>query len=145
MLERQVSLRYYGQNFEQDVPLEPGPITPASLDRLLDAFHARHEELYGYAMRDSVIELVHFNVTGRGPERRIPPISIEVGARAERARPVRFREGWLDCRIVPRAALREGDDVVGPAIIDERDSTTLIPPRATARVGASGVLVIGSD
>ena len=141
---RTVSLRYYGQNFEQDVPLAAGAITRESLTGLLESFHARHEELYGYAMRDSVIELVHFNLSGRGPERRLPPISVEVGSHAERARRVRFREGWLECRVVPRDALGDGDHIPGPAIIDERDSTTLVPPSAVARVGASGVLVVES-
>ena len=141
-LLRAVSLRYAGQNFEQDVPLDPGPVTEASLADLLEAFHVRHQALYGYAMRDSVIELVHFNLTGRGSERQLPPIRLAANARSERVRPVRFREGWLDCRVVPREALEEGDQLSGPAIIEERDSTTIVPAGALARVAASGILTL---
>jgi N-methylhydantoinase A len=139
---RTVSLRYAGQNFEQDVPLNPGPVTDASLADLLEAFHVRHQALYGYAMRGSVIELVHFNLTGRGSERQLPPMRLAANARSERVRPVRFRKGWVDCRVVPREVLDEGDQLSGPAIIEERDSTTIVPAGALARVAASGILIL---
>jgi N-methylhydantoinase A/oxoprolinase/acetone carboxylase beta subunit len=46
------------------------------------------------------------------------------------------------CRIVGRAALSPGDELIGPAIVEEPDSTTLIAPGDVVRVGPTGILEI---
>jgi N-methylhydantoinase A len=56
-------------------------------------------------------------------------------------RPVCFEE-WLDTPIYGRAVLAAGQRVAGPAVIEELDSTTVVPPGWTAEVHASGCLVL---
>ena len=63
MIERSISMRYWGQNYEQDVPMPQGPVTPELLEQTLRAFHRLHEQFYGYSIAGEVIELIRFNVT----------------------------------------------------------------------------------
>ena len=65
------------------------------------------------------------------------------GARARIfARFEREFEEWLDTPIYQRAVLAAGQRVPGPAVIEEVDSTTVVPPGWTAEVHASGCLVL---
>ena len=50
--------------------------------------------------------------------------------------------GWIDCPVYDRTALRPGRRLPGPAIIAERESTTLLPAGDTASVTPHGNLVI---
>ena len=65
-IERSISMRYWGQNYEQDVPMLSGPVTPELLEQTLEAFHRLHEQFYGYSITGEVIELIRFNVTVSG-------------------------------------------------------------------------------
>ena len=65
-IERSISMRYWGQNYEQDVPMSPGPVTPELLEQTLEAFHRLHEQFYGYSITGEVIELIRFNVMVSG-------------------------------------------------------------------------------
>jgi N-methylhydantoinase A len=60
------------------------------------------------------------------------------------SRPVYFheKEGFFDCPILDRYALREGNFVAGPAVIEEVDSTTIVHPDYVAEVVAYGVLLL---
>ena len=59
-------MRYWGQNYEQDVPMPAGDVTPELLEQTLEAFHRLHEQFYGYSITGEVIELIRFNVTVSG-------------------------------------------------------------------------------
>ena len=59
-------MRYWGQNYEQDVPMPPGAVTPELLEATLDEFHRLHEQFYGYSITGEVIELIRFNATVSG-------------------------------------------------------------------------------
>src|SRR5262249_44096846 len=57
-----VSMRYLGQNFGELIKLASPTITRATFDRAVEDMHRRHEELFGYAMRDRVIEITEVRV-----------------------------------------------------------------------------------
>ncbi len=140
---RSVSMRYHGQNFEQEIPLPEGPITPESVVELSNRFHARHEELYGYALREHVLELVHFALTAVGSDRAIELRAPAVSGQPDSVRSVLFRgPGWVATSILARGRLSHGDIVEGPAIIAEMTSTTLVPPGFTARVASADTLLL---
>ena len=65
-LDRKVEMRYQGQIHECQVDVPPGPVTADTLDALLRAFHARHEQLYTYAEPHNVVELVNLEVMAAG-------------------------------------------------------------------------------
>jgi N-methylhydantoinase A len=95
---------------------------------LADRFHAAHERLYTYALRDQEAVLVNarLSVIGRLPqvERVVPDVSqTEVNPRAQRQ--VYLGGGWTEVPVFDFSALGAGQRVRGPAIV-ESDTTTVL-------------------
>ena len=147
-IERSVSMRYWGQNYEQDVTLPPGPVTPELLEQTLVAFHRRHEDFYGYSISGEVIELIRFNVTVSGTSGAVhlPAMASSghrPGGQPISERPVYFqRHGLLDTPIYRRDALPAGFTATGPLIVEEVSSTTTVHPGQRLEVLATGVMTI---
>jgi N-methylhydantoinase A len=149
---RSADLRYDGQAFEVRVPVAGGPLDQAAAEAAVDAFHDAHQRLYGYSFRDrpeQQVEWVNLRVTGVGPIRRprlrrAEPGDGDAGRALTGARPVSFDAagGYLDTRVYARAALRPGDAVGGPAVVEEYGSTVPLHPGFRATVDRLGNLVI---
>ena len=126
-------------------PAPAGELDAAGLDGLLAAFHERHEAAFGYSFPDETIELIHFNVTAVGTTTPPRPADAPEGPAPE---PAAFREvsfavsGRVRTPIYLRADLPAGCELLGPAVIEESDSTTLLPPGARLLVGPGGILRI---
>ena len=144
-LTRMADLRYRHQGFELTVPW---PERDLDLDALLARFHARHRQLYTYALADAPVEIVTLRVSAAGRVRRFTLPSL-AGRRAVATRPPRRRvhfagAGWTACPCLDRERLGVGAVVTGPAIVEQPDTTTVIPPGHRARVDRVGNLVIQS-
>jgi N-methylhydantoinase A len=149
LMRRCAYLHYQGQSFELEVPLASGAPDRAALALLEEAFGREHERTYGHrAGAEEPVELVTLKVIGRGICDRprsaaagmaAPPPAMRI---AEPRREAYFggEKGWLAARVMARAELRE--PLRGPAIVEEYDSTTLIPPGATARLDPLGNIAI---
>ena len=142
-LTRLADLRYRHQGFELTVPW---PEPDRSVDALIARFHARHRQLYTYALTDAPVEIVTLRVAAAGRVRRfaIPPAARRS---ASRARPTRRRvyfagAGWKLCPCIQREQLGAGAVVRGPAIVEQLDATTVVPPGRRATVDRVGNLVI---
>jgi N-methylhydantoinase A len=150
-LYRTADVRYLGQNHELTVEAPAGPFDEAALAAVKDVFHAAHRELFGYASLDKEIELVTFRVRARlaGGGREFG--GAAPGGRAGALRPIATRSvyfgeaGFVACPIFERDGLREGDRLAGPAIVEQMDCTTVVPPGFTARVDAFLNLLLRSD
>ena len=140
-LERFADLRYRKQISELLLPLPDRSLEPGDRERLAQAFHREHEATYGYAMRDERIEIVSLKLRARGVRPFTPPPWHPTGrgtsAAGERTAHFGHEHGALIAQVLGRAAL---DDRArpGPLVIEEYDSTTVVPPGWTARVGAHG-------
>jgi N-methylhydantoinase A len=141
-LERVASMRYAGQNFDVEVPLPEAGLGDGGWDALLAAFDREHERAYGFALPGEPVEVIELRVTAWADE--VPPDLAPPGSgdRRERRRRVWFDDGRADALILDRAGLAPGDELAGPAVVEEADSTTLLPPGAHAHVLAHGVLHI---
>ncbi len=148
---RTADLRYVGQGYELSVPLPSGILTGSNLAEVWEAFHTAHTAEYGHAFRESPIEIVNLRVTGTGQMPRIPTGRAAPGGSLEaalvRTAPCVFRSaaGTLSTHDTPfyrRTSLPVDVDFTGPAIILQTDSTTVVPPGATARVHESGSILI---
>ena len=142
-LTRLADLRYRHQGFELTVPW---PEPDLSVDALIARFHARHRQLYTYALTDAPVEIVTLRVAAAGRVRRfaIPPAARRSPGRA---RPTRRRvyftgAGWKVCECIQREQLGAGAIVRGPAIVEQLDATTVVPPGRRATVDRVGNLVI---
>ena len=147
---RSGDLRYVGQGYELKVPLPSGLIDAAGMAQVWEDFHAAHAAEYGHAFRESPIELVNVRVTGRGPLPKLAAMTAPAGGPLEAAL-VRqsdcvFRgAGGLETHKTPvyrRDQLPVDTPFDGPAILLQKDSTTVVPPLARAVVHPSGSIII---
>ncbi|HYE94423.1 MAG TPA: hydantoinase/oxoprolinase family protein, partial [Terriglobales bacterium] len=142
-LTRLADLRYKHQGFEITVPW---PERDLSIEAAIARFHARHRQLYTYALTDAPVEIVTLRVAATGRVRRftIPTLGRR---QPPKGRPPRRRvffagAGWRDCPCVDRETLGAGAVVAGPAVVEQLDSTTVIPPGQRATVDRVGNLVV---
>jgi N-methylhydantoinase A len=145
-IERQVDVRYFGQSRYLTVSAPSGPWSAEATRAVIAAFTAAHEREYGYTMPASVseVELVNLRVVASRPWNRVRLTAPPGGARLpSETRCVHFPGAALvETPVLDRARLGPGASVAGPAIIEQPDSTTVVPPEALATVGQCGELVI---
>ena len=127
-------LRYVGQFNEVEVALpDAGEVTHGTLRELCDAFHLKHDSLYGYSMPGAAVELINLRITARGRTTKPAQERHEQhGAAAAHAR-LRSRNAWFDGGFVETPvydglALVNGNRVAGPAIVVQPTTTIVIPP-----------------
>ena len=147
VVQRSISMRYLGQNYEQEVSVPPGPITESTLADVFGRFHGQHEAFYGYKIPGEIMELVHFNVSAIGETSKIALPRLKSATRKgngpEVSRRVYFEEtGFIDCPVYRRQALAEGESIRGPAIIEDVDSTVVLPVGKQLSVTGHGLLII---
>jgi N-methylhydantoinase A len=145
--QRAVDLRYFGQAFEIQVPAPAGPLGDGFVAEVEARFHAAHERAYGYAYRDDPrqgVEWVNLRVSGVGAMER--PALTPLGAGDGVPRPDRTRalyvDGWHVAPVYARERLRAGDELAGPAVIEEFGSTLPLHSGCEARVDELGNLVV---
>ncbi len=137
---RYADVRYEGQGWELTVPVG----RPARLDDVRRAFEEKHLATYGFTLEDRSVEVVVARVFA--VIRRVKPSLPKPRALGEpRVRVVRkvyFKDGWVNTPVYWRDDLPVGYKIEGPAIVEEYDSTTVIPPGWVAVVGGHGELRI---
>jgi len=137
----ELDLRYEGQSYELSVPLD-APITGATVQAAVQAFHERHRERYGHANPDEPVEVVALRVRGRvavAPPAlpREPKTDAPIDAARLGTRPVWFdADGPTDTPAYDRTALHHGHAFDGPAILHQYDTTIVVPPGWHAHVDA---------
>ena len=143
---RSISMRYLGQNYEQDIPVPSGPITAESLREVMRRFDEQHERFYGYHIDGETMEFIHFKVSAIGQTVKIslPALARAAGAPPPRtSRQVYFPAGGRQpCPVFRRADLSAGVQLRGPALVEEENSNTLVHPGQTLDVTAIGMLII---
>lgn len=132
-------MRHVGQGFEISVPVPNGKLTPDSLSELRESFFDSYQKLFERTVRDVGIEAMSWRLAASGPN---PEISLdfgsgggETGTALKGTRQVYFPEtGFVECDVYDRYALRADDRFTGPAVVEERESTTVIGPGAKVSV-----------
>ena len=137
--------RYRGQSYEIPVAVTM-PITVKALEDAVENFHKIYEQRYGHSNRGQVVEIVNLHIIGEASIGRAKLKKIANGQGADKAaigsREVIFGGKPWNSTIYQRDKLGAGDSVLGPAIIQEYDSTTILWPNDVANVDEYGNLVI---
>jgi N-methylhydantoinase A len=139
-----MGMRYLGQNYEIDVPIGFDEVTEENLERLFDQFHDRHEHLYGFKNTDEVIEIISFKATAQ-QSRLSPPLEEfpENDSTPRQTREVYFEETeTIATDIYDRNQLGQNVVADGPAIIEDTDATTVVPPNARFETDTYGNILI---
>ena len=146
-LKRSASLHYKGQSYDLTVTVPDGPIDADMVKHLEEAFGQEHEKTYGHrAGPDEPVELVAIQVVGSGLReggavpQQVKSSRAEPGAQASRRAYFGDTHGWRDTPVLSRADLSGGR--TGPIIIDEYDTTCVVPPGARAELDGAGNIVI---
>ena len=152
-IEVRVDLRYLGQSFELPIPLDPAD--PASWSGLPQRFHAAHRHRFGHADPAAPLQLVGFGITAIGridlpslPTLRdgdaSPPRSALIGRRQVVFEAMRVTDaaGAVDTPVYARDELLAGNQLTGPAVVEEVSATTVLYPGDRASVHASGNLLV---
>jgi len=146
VIERYLDMRYVGQSYELKIPFDEATSQA-------DAFHHAHERRFGYSDEREPTQVVNVRVKARGRVARPPTPRAQradgepdADARPEEWRRVAFplaggRLGWRETPVYQRERLAEGTSLVGPAIIVQYDTTTVLPPGWSATVDATGALL----
>ncbi len=144
--------RYVGQNFELPVVLtaaNPEELPrPAAIAEVEQAFHAEHERRYGFHNASEPIEIVNIRITAVGSVERGAAGSEHLPDSTETATPIARRPVWfqddapVDTPVYQRADLASGASFIGPAVIDQFDSTTIVFPDDKLTVDDAGNIAI---
>jgi N-methylhydantoinase A len=144
-LRRRADLRYSGQAFELTVDVADGPFDAGALAGISAAFDAEHERTYGHSLPASRRELVAVRVSGtvrRAAQNLQPPQAASTSLSHYSERPAYFGPaGWWTTPVVGRDALAGGWRD-GPLIVEEADSTTIVPPGSRVRLDRFGGILV---
>ena len=137
-IEAALDMRYAGQGYEMTIACA-APLAEGALVGLRNEFDAEHKRMFGHAAPDETVEIVSYRLRGIGRVRpvklpRFAPSGTPLHAALRERRPARFNGATVDCPVYQRDRLDVGMRFAGPAIIDQLDCTSVIPPGQTARV-----------
>ena len=149
-----VDLRYAGQGYELRVPITEAVLGGSAWEPVWRSFHESHEAEYGHSFPELPIEVVTLRVTGRGIMPQLPP-SMAMGNAQPKQNPrlksgeTYFRVGGVlqrfQTEFFDRARLAPGTSIPGPAVLFQKDSTTVIPPGWLAKVDDFLNIIITRD
>lgn len=148
VFEWAVDMRYFGQNFELSAPLPSDTLDERVLTSFIEQFHAAHEQAYGYRMADRPVEIVNLRL-GVAVQREVPPsgaVTARAGSVEDAVIEVRQtwypQAGFVDTPIYHRDRLPLECSFSGPAIVEQMDATTVVPPDGKVTVDRFGNLMI---
>lgn len=147
---RTLDMRYEGQEHTVSVPVpEPEELHRRGLDVLVERFEALHVQAYGHSTPGHPTEVVNLRVSAMVAVAKPALVEIaegdgDVSEAATGSRSVYFREagGRVETTVYDRERLRAGDRIVGPAVVQEWNATTVIGHGQTGRVDRYGCLVV---
>lgn len=141
--KRTLDMRYRGQGFELNIETE-APFTLESISKAVIDFHEKHTEVYGYAEEDEPVEVVNakLRVIGLLESPRLKTVELSGVSEPLETRQVYFEtnDSWHDVEVYDRDSL--GAEAVGPAIIEQYDSTTVIYPGWSFKPDKLGNLIL---
>jgi N-methylhydantoinase A len=148
VMQATARVSYEGQRYQLDVPIAASradePLR-GDLHSIANAFRERHLGVYGYARSEptNLFSLVVAGIGRTGLARLDSPGTqlAETGL-TENGREVWFGDGFQRCKVLQRHALRPGATFTGPAVVEQADATTVVPPNWAGRVDPSGNLLL---
>lgn len=142
--------RYEGQGYEVRFDVPEGPVDDAWLRTVEEKFHVAHHEEYGHRFEDGKVEIITIRVEASALMDELVNPHVASGGSKEEALlgtwPVTFDDDGqprtVDTPFYEREKLPVGTEFEGPAVIEQYDTTTVVPPRFTGVVDEAGNLVI---
>ena len=135
VLQRLVSMRYAGQWRSLVVPMGSDD---NALNAAIEAFHREHEREFAFRNDQTPVEIyqLQLKAIGKTPKPNFEAAELQPEAHTEpiETRPVYFEGQWHDTPVYQRERTPAGATIQGPAIINQLDSTTVVPPQCRAEI-----------
>ena len=150
---RSLDLRYLGQGYELRITIPPGPVDEKTLQGIWTDFHQLHISEYGHHFPENPIEVVNLRVTGIGampplPQPRFDNPYRDLDEARLKSADTYFRVDGslkrLPTEFFERSRIPIGTAITGPAVIFQKDSTTVVPPGSRAVVDEFGNILINT-
>ena len=150
LVRRLADCRYAGQGYEVRTEVPTGAVDDDWVEELKERFHVAHQNEYGHRF-EAAIEIINIRVVGIGRVNDLQSAPLEQGdgdptAAQRGTHQVTFDvDGKAETHATPfyeRDGLRAGDRMIGPAIVEQYDTTTVIPPGLVAEIDTYGNIVI---
>ncbi|MCL5960819.1 MAG: hydantoinase/oxoprolinase family protein [Chloroflexi bacterium] len=147
--ERSIDMRFVGQGAETNVPVTNGNFARMAVEEVRALFDRKYQALYGRTYPESPVEYVSFRLRASLPTRplRLPEVEKKVASLEEAIKGRRLAyspaaRDFIPYIVYSRDRLFPGARFAGPAIIEERESTTVVGEDACVCVESYGFLSI---
>jgi len=142
----QLDLRYMGQEFTLAVPVTLAQLKAGKRDAIRKAFDALYEHRYAHHSPEEPVEMVNMRlgVIGKRPKLKFPRLGKGRAATGAAHRDVYFSDTRkaVCCPVFQRDSLNAGTRIIGPALIQEHGTTTVLFNKDECKVAPSGELII---
>lgn len=149
IFHRSIDLRYVGQSYELEVIVPNGVITKKQLSDIKTEYDKLHKKKYGFCRYDELAEIVNLRLicVGISPKAKLKKerLDNEIPKGVVKKREVFFKGKFIKTNIFSRHMLKPGNIIKGPAIIEQKDSTTVIPPLHMAGIDAYKNIIIKTN
>ncbi|MGB2828473.1 MAG: hypothetical protein WBC50_09825, partial [Dehalococcoidales bacterium] len=144
-----LDMRYVGQSYELTIPVPGKEIDIKDMEEIVALFHKEHERAYGHCAPEEPVEVANLKLSATGliPKPKLKELKkggISPDAALRTRRQVYFSEtgGFVECPTYDRYGLTCGNVIKGPAIVADKDATTVIHPGYQAEVDRYGNLIL---
>ncbi len=149
-ITRYADAKYTAQIHELTIPLpSSGALKKQDVSKIAEEFHALHERMFTYSVRESPVDLFHWRVTaiGKLPALHAPEQKRTRRAIADAEKPARIAYfpaygKFRKTKVYDGARLLHGMTIEGPAIIEQETTTIVVPPSQSLKVNRFGDFVI---
>lgn len=152
VVEYSLDVRYLGQNYELNIKCDAPPTAREIWESVRTSFHEAHKRQYGHNSVDKPLQVVTARLTAIVPIRNSDILKPQTGINAAPPAPREKRsvffgdaDGFVDVPVFDRNPLAARDRIVGPAIIEQMDTTTVVPPGFVAVVDDYKNLIISES
>lgn len=129
VISKSIDMRYKGQEHTVEVPVPYENLNQDNLDSVIQDFHNSHERLYSYTLPENGTEIVNIKakVLGKLEKPKLSKETPDKGEKLKEERQVYFEDsGWTNVKVYAKEFLSEGERVDGPAIVEEKTSSTIL-------------------
>ena len=147
VIERSLDVRYLGQVKTLNIPIGNKKIQDKDIKEVDEQFFKAYEENYRYITDKIPLEVAVARVRARGIQDKLnlPEIDVKENPNPKSSREVVFDRKKHNTPVYDREDFGAGSSLEGPAIIDQLDCTTVIPPVWKANVDSFGNLLINKE
>jgi N-methylhydantoinase A len=142
---RFADMRYVGQAYTLEVPV-PLALDAHAVAAVVETFHETHERIYGHAHRAAGVEFVNLRVVQAWglPQPELVEPAAKAAAEPVTARLAYFEEldGYVDTPVYRRGHLEPEKEIVGPAIVEQADTTLVVYPGQRALLDEAGNVLV---